>query len=221
MRVRLLSLFLVLLSASVLGPAPAASQQPSLFQEVGAFAISASSNHPEIPKPDGFGVAAWWQFGRYLAGRLSYHRVQDETTKGGVVCDQYSQRINCRPEETHTDVTFSGLRGTLLGTVVVGGHLRLAAGGGLSFNHIDARAIGSVSDKVADLLAPNAGIVGFTTLVSATLQPLSTVPVRLSGSFGVHWVNFNTCSANDPPQYDPFCGMESLRELEFGLSYAF
>jgi len=215
-----------LLLAAVLGclalqPARLSAQQPSLFQELGVFFISASSNHPELPAPSGFGAASWWQFGRHLLGRLSYHKMSDQTRKQGVVCDQYSQRINCRAEETDTDVTLSGLRGTLLGTVVLMDRLRLGAGGGVSFNHVDTEAVGLVSGQLADLLAPNAGIIGFSTLVSATLHPVPSLPVRLSGSFGIQWLNFNTCSANDPPQYDPYCGMDSLKELEVGLSFAF
>ncbi len=215
---------LFLMTGAGLTPAgvePIASQQPGLFQELGAFAISASSDHPEAPSPRGFGAASWWQLGRHLLGRLSYHKVSDNTVKQGVVCDQYSQRINCRTAETDTDVKLSGLRGTLLGTLVVKDRLRLGAGGGVSFNHVETEALGAVSGRVADLLAPNAGIIGFTTLVSATLHPFFSLPVRLSGSYGVHWLNFNTCSANDPPQYDPYCGREAFKELEFGLSLVF
>jgi len=209
------------LSLSPAGTSPLASQQPSLFQELGAFAISASSDHPEAPSPRGFGAASWWQLGRHVLGRLSYHRTSDNTVKDGVVCDQYSQRINCRPELTDTDVTLSGLRGTVLGTLVVKDRLRLGAGGGVSFNHVDTEARGVVSGRIADLLAPNAGLIGFSTLVSATLHPFFSLPVRLTGSYGVHWINFNTCSANEPPQYDPYCGKASFKELEMGLSLVF
>lgn len=212
---------LVVASLSPAGTPPLASQQPSLFQELGVFAISASSDHPEVPSPKGFGVASWWQLGRHVLGRLSYHRVSDNTVKDGVVCDQYSQRINCRPELTDTDVTLSGLRGTVLGTLVVEDRLRLGAGGGVSFNHVDTEARGVVSGRLADLLAPTAGHIGFSTLVAATLHPFFSLPVRLTGSYGVHWVNFNTCSANDPPQYDPYCGGETFRELELGFSLVF
>ena len=73
----------------------------------------------------------------------------------------------------------------------------------------------------ADLLAPNAGIIGFTALVSAAVTPVPTIPVRFTGGFGMHWVTFNTCSGNDPPQHDPFCGTQNFREIELGLSHIF
>jgi len=82
----------------------------------------------------------------------------------GVVCDRYSQRINCRAEETQTSVDFSDLRGALMWALPLGDQVRLGAGGGLSFN---------------------------------------------------------TCSGSNPPQYDPYCGMEPFREIELGLSYFF
>ena len=97
----------------------------------------------------------------------------------------------------------------------------MGAGGGLSLNHLAIESVGIESDLQADLLAPNAGIVGFAALLTASVMPVSSVPVRLTGGFGVHWVNFDTCSANDPPQYDPFCGMDTVKEIELGLSYAF
>ena len=214
---------LVLLVAGLFsaGPASLASQQPSLFHELGVFAISAHSNHKEIPSPRGFGGAASWKFGGSFLARLSYHRISDDTRKEGIVCDQYSQRINCRSEVTETSVTLSGLRGGLLWALPLGDRVRLRAGGGLSFNHVTAESVGRESGLDADLLAPNAGIIGFTALISAAVTPVSAIPVKLTGGFGVHWVNFNTCSGNEPPQYDPFCGMDSLREIELGLSYAF
>ena len=91
----------------------------------------------------------------------------------------------------------------------------------MSFNHISTESVGTESGLQADLLAPNAGIIGYAALISAAVKPLSGVPVKLVGGFGVHWVNFNTCSANEPPQYDPYCGMDSFREIELGLSFAF
>ena len=203
------------------GPSPLSSQEPSLFQELGVFSISARSNNLELPSPRGFGVAATWEFLGSLMARLSYQRVSDETRKEGVVCDQYSQRINCRPEQTENAMTFSGLRWVLQWALPVGDQVRLGAGGGLSFNHISAESVGAESGKQADLLSPNAGIIGFSALLSAAVMPVPKVPVRLTGGFGLHWVNFDTCSANDPPQYSPFCGMETVREIELGLSYAF
>lgn len=221
MRTRILPFFLVLSAASLLDPTPLFPQEEQLFHELGVFGISSNSEHVEIPGGEGYGFAAFWQFGGPFLARLSYHRLSDETEKEGVVCDQYSQRINCRPEITENSVRLSGLRGSLLLTVSVWDRLQLGAGGGLSFNQVSAESVGKESDRDADLLAPNAGIIGYGALVSAAVAPLEALPLRVFGGFGVHWVGFNTCSANEPPQYDPFCGRESFQEVEFGLSFAF
>lgn len=202
-------------------PAPLASQQPGLFQELGVFAISGHSDHRELPDPTGFGAAATWELTGRLMARLSYHRFSQDTRKEGVVCDQYSQRINCRSEMTETNSDFSGLRGALMLRHLLGQRVRLGAGGGLSFNHLSTESVGTVSGLDADLLAPNAGIIGFTALASVAWIPLAALPVRITGGLGVHWVNFKTCSATEPPQYDPYCGMAPFREVEVGLSYAF
>ena len=153
--------------------------------------------------------------------RLSYHRVSDDTEKEGIVCDQYSQRINCRSEITANSMRLAGLRGSLLLTISPWDRLQLSAGGGLSFNQVSGESVGKDSGRQADLLAPNAGVIGYGALITAAAAPAKAFPLRVFGGFGLHWVGFDTCSANDPPQYDPFCGRESFQEVEFGLSYAF
>jgi hypothetical protein len=210
--------YLVLLFA-VTWPSPVASQQ--LFHELGAFATWASSDHPELPGPSGFGAAANWEFAEMFMARLAYHRLSEDTRKEGTVCDQYSQRINCRGELTETSSTLSGLRTTVMVVPPLGEQIRLGLGGGLSFNSLAAETVGVESGLPADLLAPNAGIIGFTALLSAAVMPVTAVPVKLMGSFGVHWVNFSTCSGEDPPPYEPYCGMEAFKEIEVGVSYAF
>ena len=221
MKRTVISFLLVSAGLFSVGPAPLHTQEASLFQELGVFFINGQSNHVELPNPSGMGASSSWEFAGPFIARLSYHRVSDDTRKEGIVCDQYSQRINCRAEITESSAALSGLRGILMWAVPLGEQVRLAAGGGLSFNHVKAEAMGTESGLRADLLAPNAGIIGFSTLISAAVRPVSSVPVRMNVGFGVHWVNFNTCSANDPPQYDPFCGMEAVRELELGVSYVF
>jgi hypothetical protein len=90
----------------------------------------------------------------------------------------------------------------------------------LSFNHVDTESIGTVSNLEADLLAPNAGIIGFSGLVVGAIRPLPSIPLKLTGGIGMHWVNFDTCSGNDPPQYDPYCGRERFTEIELGVAIA-
>lgn len=216
-----ISFLLVIPVLFSIGLIPLSGQEPSLFQELGVFHITAHSDHVELPNPTGFGVSSSWEFVGSFMGRLSYHRVSNETRKEGVVCDNYSSRINCRADLTETSATLSGLRGILMWAVPLGEQVRLAAGGGLSFNHLVAEAVGTGTGLRADLLAPNAGIIGFSGLVTARVTPVSSIPVSINGGFGLHWVNFDTCSGNDPPQYDPFCEMEALREIELGLSYVF
>lgn len=213
-----LGVFLSLFWA-VVSPPTASSQQ--LFQELGAFWIQASSDHPELPGPTGFGFASTWEFAEMYMARLSYHRFSEDTRKQGTVCDQYSQRINCRGEITETSTMLSGLRAAMLVAPDLGEQLRVGLGGGLSFNSLAADAVGAESGLEADLLAPNAGIIGFTALFTAAVTPLARVPVSFTGTFGLHWVNFSTCSGEDSPPYEPYCGMEAFKEIELGLVLAF
>lgn len=216
-----LSLFfgVPLVLSVLLCPSPIASQQ--IFQELGGFWTSASSDHPELPGPSGFGFVSIWEFAERFMARVSYHRLSEDTRKEGTVCDQYSQRINCRAEITETSTTLSGLRTTLMVAPDLGEQLRLGLGGGLSFNSLAAEAVGAESGLDADLLAPNAGIIGFTALFTAAVTPVTKVPVSFTGSFGLHWVNFSTCSGEDLPPYEPYCGMEAFNEIELGLTYSF
>lgn len=189
-------------------------------QEVGVFFTVASSDQVELPSPSGFGASALMELGPDWLVRLSLHRTSDDTSKEGIVCRNYSQRIDCLPEMTETSVTMGGLRGALLRTFSVLGWARLGLGAGGSFNQIRAEATG-VSGRVADLLSPNSGQLGFLALLSAAVTPVPRIPVRVSGTVSGHWVNFRSCSANDPPQYAPFCGTDRFEEFELGLSYTF
>ena len=200
--------------------APASAQQSSLFQELGLFYTTTRSDHVELPSPMGFAAFARWQVADGWLLRLSYHRSKDETSKIGTVCDQYSQRINCRPEPTETNVTFSGLRGSFARAQRLGSWVELSLGGGMSFNSVKPKAV-DLTGWMADMLVPNTGQLGYLASLSATLAPLRGTPVMLVGGYTHHWVNFNGCSGEDPPQYDPFCGWGILKEMELGLSYVF
>jgi hypothetical protein len=202
------------------GTRDAAAQQPTLFQELGLFFTSSTSNHVELPSPVGFGAFARWGFADAWLFRLSYHRSKDETNKVGTVCDQYSQRINCRQEPTNTRVTFSGLRGAFSRAVRLGHWGELGLGAGLSFNHVDPEAK-ALTGWHADMLVPNAGQIGYLATASVAVSPFQGMPILLVGAFTGHWVNFRGCSAEDPPQYDPFCGLGVLKEIEAGFSYTF
>lgn len=189
-------------------------------QEVGTFLTVARSNQLELPSPSGFGASALMELVPGWLVRLSFHRTADDTSKEGIVCRNYSARIGCLPEMTETSVTLNGFRGALLRTFESVGGARLGVGAGGSFNQINAAATG-VSGRVADLLAPNSGQLGFLVLLSGAVTPVPRIPVRVSGTVTGHWVNFRSCSDNDPPQYSPFCGTDRFEEIELGLSYAF
>jgi len=200
--------------------APAAAQNPSLFQELGIFFVGTRSDHVELPSPMGVGAFARWQIADGWLLRMSYQRSKEETSKIGTVCDVYSQRINCRPEPTETTVTLSGFRTSLARAVRVGSMAEISLGGGLSFNTVKPKAF-DLTGWTADMLVPNAGHLGYLASLSATLAPLRGAPVLLVGGYTHHWVDFHGCSGEDPPQYDPFCGWGILKEMELGLSYVF
>lgn len=208
------------LCLSLASVSPLSSQESSIFEELGVFAISTSSEHVELPSPMGFGGFARFRIGGPFDFRLSYHRVSDETHKTGVVCDQYSQRINCRPEMTHTTVGFSSVRGGVSGGIQFGKWVRIRLDGGVSFSHVTPESVDDTGWR-ADLLDPNTGQVGYFTGVSTTVSVLENIPLKLIGGVTSHWVEFNGCSGEDPPQYDPFCGRAVSRDLELGLSFAF
>jgi hypothetical protein len=211
---RAISPALILSYALILSPPPLASQ------ELGLFFTASSSDHPELPTPVGFGAFALMDLAPGWLVRLSYHRASDETRKEGIVCRNYSARIECLPEMVETSVTLGGLRGALVRPFTVGGRVRLGVGIGGSFNQIDAEATG-ITGRRADLLTTNTGQLGVLGLFTAAVAPIPGAPFRVMGTASAHWVNFRSCSGMDPPQYDPFCGSDSFNELEVGMSYAF
>ncbi len=214
--------FSILLAVGLLlsGGEALRAQTPTLFQELGVFYSATSSDHEELPSPVGFGVYSRWQLGRAWLVRLSYHRSKETTRKPGVVCDQYSQRINCRTEPTRTEVTFAGLRGTLSRAFRIGGIAEVGLGGGLSFNQLKPKAR-DLTGWYADLLDPNTGQLGYLASLSLAVAPFPRLPLLLVGGYTGHFVNFNGCSGEDPPQYDPFCGWTTLKDIDIGVSVVF
>ena len=215
MRQSCFAAFLILLS-----PIPLQGQRNTLFDEVSFVGSVADSNNPEFPSPVGFGVRSTWNIRPQWLFRLSYHRITDESHKTGLVCRSYAPHIICRPTVTDNTVTLVEVRGGLLRTVVLGGHLRLGFGGGLSFNNLSASSKAD-DGRRADLLAPKTGQVGYLALLSADLIIHPSIPVRLTGGLTNNWIHFHTCSGSNPPQYDPFCELAQIRELELGLTLAF
>jgi hypothetical protein len=220
MKTHVLLSLLFLSAAPFTFPGRGHTQESNLFQELGLFYTAISSDHVELPGPVGIGAFARWQIAPGWLVRLSYHRTYEHTNKEGVVCANYSQRINCRVEPTKTDVTFAGARGILSRAVRLGRWAEVGVGGGLSFNQVKPEAV-DLTGWRADMLIPNTGQIGYLASVSATVAPLGRIPILLVGGLTGHWLDFNGCSGTDPPQYDPFCGWSTLREIELGLSYAF
>jgi len=214
MRRPILLLPLVLSGLIPFGVTPLASQ------ELGGFFSFGSSDQVELPSPSGFGAFAQWEFPGPWLVRLSLHRVGQDTRKEGIVCRNYSARIDCHPEMTDTSVTMGGLRGAFMKAFDLGGRVRIGGGIGASFNQIHAEATGEEGDR-ADLLAPNTGQVGFLALLTAAIAPVPGIPVRIKGTVTSHWVNFRSCSSNEPPEYAPFCGSNTFKDVELGLSYTF
>ncbi len=205
----------------ILSPSPGLeAQDRGLFQELTLSGIVARSTHPEFPDPWGIGGVAAWDFQRNWRLRLSFLRLWDDSEKMGLVCVVYAPNIGCEPSMTFNDVRLSSLRGAILRTRVLAPGLRMGIGGGLSFNDVNARSVGENGMK-ADLLVPNSGHIGYLGMVSAQWIPPLPLPIRLTTSLTEHWVDFNICSGEDPPQYDPFCDAGRFTEWEAGLSLVF
>jgi hypothetical protein len=215
MKANLALLVLILSSLS-----PLQGQEDALLEELNLFGVVATSNNPEFPSPVGFGVRSTRNLGHSWHFRLAYHRMTDESQKVGTICASYAPHIACSQDMTYSEMTLTGLRGGLLRTMVVGNHIRLGLGGGLSFNALSADNRGLGGER-ADLLAPKTSQVGYLALFSAEAIPFPGLPLRLTGGLVNHWVHFHTCSGSNPPQNDPFCTMATFQEAELGVSLAF
>ena len=99
-----------------------------------------------------------------------------------------------------------------------GDYLRLGLGGGGSFNQVGVDAVGE-SGLMADFLENGAGQLGVHGSLSLAIAPYPSIPLRITGDFTGHWVNFSVCSGEDPPQTDPLCDPATFKEVSLGLSY--
>jgi len=188
-------------------------------QEVSLSFVRASSPNPELPGPTGFALAGRVGSRGWVLG-LGFVRYSEVTTKTGVVCRVYSPRIDCDSEQVETNTALGGLRIEAMRSVPMGDVAHLGVGGGVSFNSVRASADG-VSGRRADLQLPNDGQLGYLARLSVDLAPVPSLPLRLEGSYAVHWVRFRGCvDPTDPTSgYAPFCGDERFREWAVGLSW--
>lgn len=188
-------------------------------QDLGGVAVWASSPNAELPHPRGMGLFAHFE-GAGLGFRISLVRYSDSTFKEGVVCRVYSPRIGCGIEGVDTSVRLGGLRMIVLKSLALGGVARLGAGGGVSFNALTSTSTGD-SGRPADLHIPNTGQIGYEGALTLSVVPVPGVPLKLVGSYALHWVHFRGCVDPEDPTsgYAPFCGMDRFRELELGASF--
>lgn len=189
-------------------------------QDLSLLYVHASSPNAELPAPAGFGVSGSVEAGDWLL-RASFFRYGDETAKPGVVCRVYSPRIDCGPEEVRTSTSMGGLRLAGLRALRVAEPLRFALGAGVSFNAVSGSASGS-SGRRADLHLPNGGQIGWLGLVALEIAPLASLPLRVRGSYGSHWLRFTGCVDDEDPTAStnvPFCGNERFDELSVGLTW--
>jgi len=132
----------------------------------------------------------------------------------------YSPRIGCVTEGVDTSARMGGLRLDVLKTLDLGGVAQLGAGGGVSFNSLTTTTTGD-SGRAADLHLPNTGQIGRQATLALTLAPVPGIPLRLVGSYALHWVSFKGCvDPSDPTSgYAPFCGTDRFREIQVGASF--
>jgi len=189
-------------------------------QELSLLFVRAGSPNTELPAPVGFGLSGGVLARGWLL-RASFVRYGDDTAKPGLVCRVYSPRIDCGSEEVLTSTAMGGLRLEALRPLRLAEPVRLDLGGGVSFNAISATADGR-SGRRADLHLPNGGQIGWLGLVSVEIAPLATLPLRLRGSYGSHWLRFTGCVDREDPTASsnvPFCGGERFDELSVGLTW--
>ena len=189
-------------------------------QELGLAFTMGDSNSPEFPSPLGFRAHVHYPAEGSWAVVTSFHRITDETSGINRVCASYAPHIRCSMEQTRTSISLAGLRGGGLGRIQFTDRLGARLGAGLSFNMLDAEARGE-SGLRADLLVPNGGQIGMFGLFALDLEPVPAIPLSVIARVDAHRVFFHTCSAFDPPQYDPFCRPATFWGLDLGLSYSF
>lgn len=188
-------------------------------QDLGGVSVWATSPNAELPHPQGVGVFAEIDAAGF-GFRLSYLRYSDSTRKQGVVCQVYSPRIGCVIEGVDTSARMGGLRFDLLKTVALGDRVRFGAGGGVSFNSLTSKTTGE-SGRAADLHLPNTGQIGRQATVTVSMAPVPAIPLRIVGTYSLHWVHFKGCvDPTDPTSgYAPFCGTDRFREIHVGASF--
>jgi hypothetical protein len=211
-----MSLFSRPLLAAVVLLAAATPPATAGAQEISVFGMLTTSTNVEFPSPRGIGASVLKEVHGDWLLRLAYVRSYDSTEKPGAVCIVYSPRIGCHTEDVSTSDSFSGLRFGVMRALRLKDVARIGAGLGISLNSIHVDATG-VSGQRADLELPLTGEIGYLAMLHLSLSPVPSLPFRITAGLQRHWVHFEACS--DPPIYAPFCGIDTFREAEVGITY--
>ncbi|CAN5522367.1 hypothetical protein BH24GEM3_BH24GEM3_01410 [soil metagenome] len=204
-------LILLLLTASQAHAAQA--------QEVGAFASAGWSEQTELPHPRGYGVFLTTPSLGFFALRLSYDEQESRSERQETVCDSYwPSYTNCTQERVRSDVTLRSLRLGVLARVDASSRVRLGLGGGRSLSRVNADIRGKESGRTLGLVMPEDRQHGSFLLVTADLQRILGTPLFLSSTASGHTVRFDGCATDS---YIPFCGTQTITELQLGLGYRF
>ena len=105
------------------------------------------------------------------------------------MCEVYSPRIGCVTEGVDTSARLGGLRVDVLKTLALGDRVRFGAGAGFSFNSLTSKTTGD-SGRAADLHLPNTGQIGRQATFTVSVAPVPAIPLRIVGTYSLHWVHF-------------------------------
>lgn len=188
-------------------------------QEMGAFVSVVGSDNEELPSPSGYTLFAGFPLDEHWQVLLSLHSVTDRHEELGWVCAVASPPRSCVWETVSTKASLRGFRGGLERQQPLG-PVRVGAAAGLSFNQLSVRAVGTSGRREA-IHVPSSGQLGAFATLSASVQPLPGLPLRVVTRVSEHRVAFNGCAAAGTGLYDPFCKPAWFHEAEVGLTFTY
>jgi hypothetical protein len=188
-------------------------------QEVGFSFTRASSDHPELMNPDGYGGYVMLDLHQNLRVRLGFTGLDSGNERLAETCTHFAPRFDCAEEIVTSQYDLKGINLALIPSFRPIPRIELGAGGGFSFMHL------GVSNEVesrrfVDFFRPTGGQTGVFVLGHMKLIAHPSVPVVLTAGVEHSWIRFSGC-AGEESTYDPFCGTDTLGAFHVGLGYLF
>jgi hypothetical protein len=189
---------------------------PAVTQDLRVQGIAESSTQPLVDGATGFGVHASLDLSDWISATAGFTQTASTSERGGTACGVFRPYpTDCEADWLEEHVRMRSYRAGVRTSVDPVSWLSVGVVAGGSLNEIRSRSRGVATGLPGTLYSPTTANLGAHAGLDLTWRPVGPVGMVLGATKG--WIAFEGCREN-PLDYAPFCGTDSVLELHLGLS---